>query len=454
MVTRPKGKPENKTQSRRVRVALPKTIKRSAKNHPPVKIRERAESKVDLSPVPLRAGASTRSKAHKREAKERSTMRTVALDLGAKKIVLSEVKDQKIIHRQTVKYFRYLKDALGPNTPSARVAFEACREGWHVARELEQWGHEPVMVDTTRTKKLGVGQHGRKTDRLDADQLALCLERGLIPVAHILSKHRQELRFHLGVHRALVSARAEYVTQMREMVRARGQRVASCDTAHFALRLEKTALDESTGALISPLAQVLESLDAQIAIEDVKLEQLANQEPVIQRLMTAPGVALIVATAFVSVVDEARRFRNAHELESYLGLVPCEDSSGGRRRLGSISKAGNKYARAMLVQAGWCILRMDADKDPLVRWGQQLAARRGKRIAIVAIARRLAGILWAMWRDDTVYDPRRVGLSSARGLAVQAQDVAYRALAMERAARKARLYLSASHKRAAALPSE
>lgn len=399
--------------------------------------REKKAGKVDLPSVPFRADASARSKAQEMEAQGRSTMRTVALDLGARKIAYCEVKDQKVVQRQTAKHLRYLKDVLGPNTPKARVAFEACREGWYVARQLEKWGHEPVMVDTTRTKKLGIGQHGRKTDRIDAEQLGLSLERGLIPEAHILSPHRQELRFHLGVRRALIETRAAYVTQIREIVRARGRRVASCSTADFVAKVKATSLDEGTGALIAPLLLVLEPLDRQIGVADCKLEQLALQEPAIKNLMTAPGVALIVSAAFVSVIDDAQRFRRAHELESYLGLVPSERSSGGRQRLGGISKAGNTHLRALLVQAAWCLLRRPREADPLVRWAQMVAARRGKRIAVVALARRLAGILWALWRDDTVYDPARVGHASAAGLKAQAQDVEFRAAAMTRATQKA-----------------
>jgi transposase len=371
------------------------------------------------------------------EAQGRSTVRTVALDLGAKKTAYCEVKDGNVVHRQTAKHLRYLKDVLGPNTPKARVAFEACREGWYVARQLEKWGHEPVMVDTTRTKKLGIGRHGRKTDRIDAEKLARALEAGLIPEAHMLSPHRQELRFHLSVRRALVETRAQYVSEIREIVRARGQRIATCDTPAFVAKVKAATLDEATRALIAPLVTLLEQLAPQIGLAECKLERLSSEEPALQNLMTAPGVALIVGAAFVSVIDDARRFRSAHELESYLGLVPSEDSSGGRQRLGAISKAGNTHLRALLVQAAWSLLRLSADSDPLVRWAQMVAQRRGKRIAVVALARRLAGILWALWRDDTVYDPARVGRASAEGLAAQAQGVEFRAAAMKRAAQKA-----------------
>jgi transposase len=155
----------------------------------------------------------------------------------------------------------------------------------------------------------------------------------------------------------------------------------------------------------------------------------------VQQLCSAPGTSLIVAAAFVSVVDEAGRFKHAHQVASYLGLVPLEDTTGGKPRLGRITKAGNRYLRAMLVQAAWCILRARGN-DPLTLWGQDIARRRSKRIAAVAVARRLACILWAMWRKDTVYDPAVVGGASAHGLTQQAQTTAARAAGMARAARK------------------
>jgi hypothetical protein len=123
---------------------------------------------------------------------------------------------------------------------------------------------------------------------------------------------------------------------------------------------------------------------------------------------------------------------------AYLGLVPSEKSSGERRRLGSITKQGNSYARATLVQASWGLLRLGCSDDPLQTWANAIAHRRGKFIAVVALARRLAGILWAIWRDDTPYDAARVGSRSAAGLARQAEDITFRATAMQRAAEKAR----------------
>ena len=362
-------------------------------------------------------------------------MRTVALDLGARRIDFCEIVEGGELVRKTVKRLKDLQGALGPNTPAATVAFEACREGWHVAKTLKSWGHTPLMVDTTRTKELGIGRHGRKNDRIDTERLAVALKENRIPSAYILSERSQELRFQMSVRRLLVESRAQYVTAIREIVRARGGRVAQCRTDGFLEKLSEVDLDDACRLLVLPLRSLLEVLDRQIAEIDCKLDQLTSDDPVISHLMTAPGVGLMVATAFVSVIDDARRFRRAHQLESYLGLVPGEDSSGGKRRLGSISKAGNPYLRALLVEAGWCLLRSGSD-DPLAKWGRQVETRRGKRIAVVAIARRLAGILWALWRDKSCYDPEQLGRATAQGLEKQAQSIEKAAEGFKRAALK------------------
>jgi hypothetical protein len=137
---------------------------------------------------------------------------------------------------------------------------------------------------------------------------------------------------------------------------------------------------------------------------------------------TVPGIGVIVAASSVSVLDDAKRFRNAHAVSSYFGLVPGEDTTGGgKHRLGSVAKYGNTYARAMLVQAAWQIMRAGSENDPPRRWANQIATKRGKKIAAVALARKLAGMLWAMCRDETPYDAGFAARESTKGLKTNAQ---------------------------------
>lgn len=363
-------------------------------------------------------------------------MRIVAIDLGVKSSAFCEVKGGVVIGRRTVRSLDQLDDVLGPNRPPARVAIEACREAWAVHDRLQAAGHEPVLVDTTRIKQIGVGQHGRKTNRIDAEVLAHALEGGRIPRAHVLSPARREIRSELAVRRALVETRTQYVTTVRGLVRAAGAKLGGCATENVVVRFREARFEASLQAQCEPLLRVLTTLEEQLALVDRKLEQLAAREPDTHLLMTAPGVGLIVSLMFVSVVDDAKRFRRAHQLESYLGLVPSEDSTGNARRIGAISKCGNPYLRSLLVQAAKSILARIDPNDPLRLWGEAIATRRGKHIAAVAVARRLVGVLWAMWRTGTIYDGALLGRLSAEALHAQAEGTDKRARAMKRASAK------------------
>lgn len=359
-------------------------------------------------------------------------MRKVALDLAAKKITYCEISKGQVVGRGTVSELLSLRSVLGPEQPPATVAFEAGREAWFVHDTLVEWNNEVVVVDTTRVKQLGVGQHGRKTDRIDAEVLARALERGGIPMAHVLTPARRELRRVLAVRRALVESRASLVVTIRGLVREQGGRLPSCSTQHFVRRVREQKLEPPMASLIEPLLVLVECIDAQLGPTEEKLIQLCAQEPVTRVLTTAPGVGTVVAAAFVSVVDEAKRFRHAHQLQSYIGLVPNENSSGGKRRLGAITKQGNGYLRMLLVQAGWNILR-SKESDPLKSWAAQVAERRGKRVAVVALARRLVGVLWAMWRDGTDYDTTELAREGASGLRKAARSIEQQADELEKA---------------------
>ncbi len=337
-------------------------------------------------------------------------MRSVALDLAKKDIAFCEVRSGTIVARGTAADVHALERLLGPHMPKARVAIEACREAWFVADLLRSWGHEPVLVDTTRVKQLGIGAHGRKTDRIDAEVLARALEKDAIPRAHELSHERQELRITLVVRNTLVQSRADLVVQARGVARSFGVQLPSCNAENFAATLDGIVLPQPIAIHVAALRAAIAALDVQIDAINQRLIEMCRREPTVTLLMTAPCVGVIVAAAFVSVVDDSSndagesRFDSAHKLESYLGLVPSEDTTGGRRRLGQITKRGNRYLRAMLVEAAWGILRSKTTKDPLVAWGKSLAARTKPKIAAVAVARKLAGVLWAMWRRRRPYD--------------------------------------------------
>jgi len=363
-------------------------------------------------------------------------MRKIGLDLGARHIAWCEVANGVVSGRGSVGRLGELEPILGPATEPADVAFEASREAWHVHDVVAGWGNRPLILDTTRVRQIGVGHHGRKNDAIDAEVIAMALDAGRVPLAHVLSPERQALRARLSVRSELVDMRARQVTVLRGLARAKGVLVGTSSTDNFLQKLEEAELDEQTRALMAPLVATLTVAQKQLAVVDAEIARVAKADPVIKLCATAPGVGVIVAATFVSVIDDAKRFRKGHAVSAYLGLVPGENTTGGKQRLGSITKHGNSHARKMLVQSAWQILRAADRDDPLYRWADALVKTRGKKIAAIALARKLAGVLWAMWRENTVYDPGFHAQASSRGLHAAVQTKELRAEAMSRVAKK------------------
>jgi len=241
-----------------------------------------------------------------------------------------------------------------------------------------------------------------------------------------------------------VEARAQLVTTVRGLVREQGGKIPSCATDRFVSKVRGQRPASDIAQLIEPLLILVQSIDTQLANTEEQLAVLCAQEPIIAVLTTTPGVGTVVAATFMSVVDEAKRFHSAHQLESYVGLVPSEDTTGGKRRLGAISKKGNSYLRSLLVQAAWVIVRSSDKSDPLYLWVTQLTQRRGKRIAVVALARRLVGVLWAMWRDGTVYDAKHLAQQGVRGLRGAVQSLEQQKEALTQAAKKKSVKLASN----------
>lgn len=333
-------------------------------------------------------------------------MRTLALDLGKNAIDWCEVKEGLVIGRGRVGSLESLGPVLGAGTSRAVVGFEACRDSRHVHDVLTSWGHVPRVFDTTRVRRLGVGEHGRKNDRLDAEKLAIALERNHAAFAHVLGDDARQLRELQEMHRALVHARKRAITHVRGILQGRGVRLSTCAAEDFVGNVEKADLPAPLKTLVEPLLGPLQSIEPELAKVDLGIQELCAQQrdPVIERLASVPGVSLLVAAAFISAVDAPERFHKASQVSSYLGLCPREESTGGRHKLGSITKQGNAYARAMLVQAAWCVVRSRDSKDTLVRWAHRTAERRGRMRAAVAVARRLSRILWSLWRNGCYYD--------------------------------------------------
>lgn len=333
-------------------------------------------------------------------------MEHVAIDLGGRESqICIRSADGKIVEERrypTVKLGEYLK-----TRGKSRVVMETCAESFAVADAAQTAGHEVRVVPATLVRSLGVGARRLKTDRRDAQALSDVSCRIDLPSVHIRSERSRDRKTLCGMRDALVQARTQLVNTVRGWLRMQLAKVRSGQVESFAKRVRNAVLERPEGmpAFVERQLQVIEALTTQIEAATKEIAQDAEQDEVCQRLTSVPGVGPITAVRFVATLDEPTRFTDAHRVESYVGLVPSEMSSSERQRRGSITKAGNGAMRWLLVQAAWSLWRTQPH-DPMVQWARRIGERRGRGIAIVALARKLGGVMFAMWRDGTRYSAK------------------------------------------------
>jgi transposase len=334
----------------------------------------------------------------------------VAIDLGARKSQVCRRNSDGIILEERVVPTRDLVAYLEYRAKHqrCRVVLETCSEAFRIADAALAMGHEVRVVAATLVRSLGVGARRTKTDRRDAQVLSEVSCRIDLPSVHIPSRSSRERKSLCAMREALVGSRTKLINTVRGWMRSQAIALRTGGAETFAARLRAQAQQESfeLPSYVERQLAMIESLSDQIANADREVKLDAHSDPVCRRLMTTPGVGPMTATRFVAALDQVGRFANAHAVQSYLGLVPGEDSSSERQRRTAITKAGSAPVRWLLVQAAHS-LRRTRPQDPLVQWSKQVEHRRGKRIAVVALARRLAGILYALWRDSSVYSPER-----------------------------------------------
>lgn len=299
-------------------------------------------------------------------------------------------------------FIRVFRDR-GPLT----VLVESSTESEWVAQTLEAAGHTVVVADPSYLPMYGQRSRAIKTDRRDVAALAHACRLGLYRRAHRVSVATRDLRRQLQIRRTLIEMRTRLINQARSFVRQEGFRLPSGTAATITGRLAALALPAPVHTVLAPVRTMLDQIAATLKTIDDSLHARATTDAVAQRLMSAPGVGPVVALSFQAALETPARFGgSAARVSAYLGLVPSEDSSAERRLRGHITKQGPREMRALLVQASWTIWRSpSADAAPLRQWAHDLAARRGRRIAIVALARRLSRILFALWRDNVDFRP-------------------------------------------------
>jgi transposase len=290
----------------------------------------------------------------------------------------------------------------------ARILVEASTESEWVAQALEAAGHDVIVADPNYAPMYGARQRRITTDARDAAALAEACRLGIFRRAHRVSRAQRTLRQQLAVRRQVVRMRTGLIAHLRALLRQEGLRLGSGSSTTVPDRVARLDLPAPLRTVVTPLLEAFAALTPVIATTTRALTAHADADPVAVRLQTVPGVGPIVALTYRATLDDVARFPSAGHVSSALGLVPREASSGERRQRGHLTKAGPREARTMLIQAAWtCWRSRSVRTTPLRHWADRLAARRGKRIAVVALARRLSRILYALWRDDTRFRATR-----------------------------------------------
>jgi transposase len=330
-------------------------------------------------------------------------MEHVAIDLGGRESqVCIRAHDGTVLLERKVATSSL--SSLLERRPRSRVVVETCAEAFHVADAALAHGHEVRVVAAVLVRSLGVGARGVKTDERDARALSEVSTRIDLPSVHVPSHESRDRKSLCGMRDALVHSRTQLINTVRGWMRGQMLKVRSGKTETFAARVRQGVGTTELPTYVTRQLDAIEQLTTHIAAADQDLEALAEKDPTCPRLMSIPGVGPVTAIRFVAALDEIRRFSSVAQVQSYLGLTPGEHSSSDRKRRTGITKAGPPALRAALVQAAWAARRARGS-HPMVLWSLEVEKRRGKNVAIVALARKLAGILFALWRDGTFYSP-------------------------------------------------
>lgn len=340
----------------------------------------------------------------------------VGMDLGKKGSQIAIITDAGEVVEKRMRTERERLRQFFAGRAKARIVIEASTISEWVARLLEELGHEVVVADPNYAPMYAQRSRRVKTDKRDAQALAEACCLGAYRLSHRTSEEQRHVRALLAVRESLVRARVRFVALVQAVLSREGFRVPTGTARCFSARVKGLDLPAHLAVEITPLLSMFAPLNEQIQALDARLEEIARRDVRVRRMMTMPQIGPVTAVSFVATLDDVGRFRGAHQVAAYLGLVPREWSSSEKQRRGRITKAGNARLRWLLVEAAWRVLthKRRPETQALWEWGERIARRRGKRIAVVALARKLSGILYAMWRDGSAYDPAKLSRVGSR----------------------------------------
>jgi transposase len=333
---------------------------------------------------------------------------TVGLDLAKNIFQVHGITDdgevafnRPLRRAQVLVFFKRLDPCL--------VGIEACGTSHHWARELSQLGHEVRLIPPMYVKpyvKRG------KSDAIDAEAICEAVTRPTMRFVEIKSVDRQAL---LSLHRArnlIVRQRTQLINALRSLLAEFGVYIARglARVISFAQGVvEGVELELPTIAqdVFRNLCQQLATLHEQVRWYETRLRLEAKRDPRIRLLQTIPGVGAVTASALAASIGDGHQFRNGREFAAWLGLTPANKSSGGKERLGRITKMGDQYLRQLLVVGMTSLVRQTkSHPERASKWLTALLERKPARLATVAMANKTARIVWAVLTKNEPYKPR------------------------------------------------
>ena len=336
---------------------------------------------------------------------------TIGVDL-AKRVFEVAVADRnwRVIarHRFTRPQFeRFLRTQA-----AVHVVMEACGTAHFWGRFAREQGHQVSLLPAQYVRPY---VRRNKTDRTDADALLEAVRTGRIHPVTVKTVVQQELLALPRIRDQWMATRTARINALRGFLQEQG--VSIVRGASAALAAIPALLEDADTPLPARLRHALALLyddvratEHRIATIERELARIAAEDLLIQRLMRIPGVGLLTATALVATVGNIHAFARARRFASWLGLTPSERSSGARRRLGAISKQGDVYLRCLLTHGARAVLlaahRQAKTGRPLTRlqqWALTVRQRRGHNKTAVAVANKLARIIWAVWSKDVEF---------------------------------------------------
>lgn len=337
---------------------------------------------------------------------------TVGVDLAKNCFELAIADSQyRITQRHRLTRTQFVR--LMANHPKSLVVMEACGSAHHWARVLKGLGHEVKLLPTQHVRAY---VRRNKTDAADAAALIEASRNERIDTVAVKTIDQQVLQ---QLHRLRTQWQRAYkarINGLRGMLREFGidipvGLVRGLTAIRRALELTDSGLPEALRPFIASVLAEIDGHTQRVAETERAMASLTSEDAIVQRLQQTPGVGLIVSTAMRAAVSEIHRFPSGRHFASWLGITAREYSSGETRRLGKISKRGDVYLRTQLIHGARSVLvaASRAEKrghtlDRLRRWALETEKRVGHNKAAVAVANKLARVLWATWKHERPFD--------------------------------------------------